>query len=97
VHLLPGFDEYLLGYTDRSAQLVGEYRNTIVPGGNGLFMPTIVVDGEVIGIWRRDRKAKRIVVTLQPLKPLSAATLRAVRKKLDRYAEFVETDVELVD
>jgi hypothetical protein len=95
VHLLPGFDEYLLGYADRTAQLAGEHANTIVPGGNGLFMPTIVVDGEVVGIWKRERKTKRTVVTLAPVRPLTAVAMRGVKKKIRRYAEFVETDVEL--
>jgi hypothetical protein len=95
VHLLPGFDEYLLGYADRSAPLAGEHANTIVPGGNGLFMPTIVVDGEVVGIWRRERRAQRTVVTLAPLRALSAAAMREVKKRIVRYAEFTETEVEL--
>jgi hypothetical protein len=95
VHLLPGFDEYLLGYGDRSAPLAREHANTVVPGGNGLFMPTIVVDGEVVGIWKRERAAKRTVVTLSPHVPLSATTMRGVTKRLERYAEFLGTDVEL--
>ncbi len=95
VHLLPGFDEYLLGYGDRTAQLAGEHANTVVPGGNGLFMPTIVVDGEVIGIWKRERKSKQIVVTLAPLRELTAVAMRGVKKRIRRYAEFMEADVEL--
>ena len=53
VHLLPGFDEYVLGYQDRSAVLAPEHSQAIVPGGNGVFRPTIVVDGAVVGTWRR--------------------------------------------
>jgi hypothetical protein len=95
VHLLPGFDEYLLGYADRTAQLAGEHANTVVPGGNGLFMPTIVVDGEVVGIWKRDRKANLTVVTLAPVRPLTATTMRGVSAKIRRYADFAQTEVEL--
>jgi hypothetical protein len=95
VHLLPGFDEYLLGYADRGAPLAREHADSVVPGGNGMFMPTIVVDGEVVGIWKRERTAKRTVVTLSPYRPLTPATLRAIRTRLDRYAEFLGTDVEL--
>ena len=42
VHLLPGFDEYMLGYQDRSAALDPQHAQKIVPGGNGMFMPTLV-------------------------------------------------------
>lgn len=94
VHLLPGFDEYLLGYTDRGAPLAGIHSTAIVPGGNGVFRPTVVVDGEVVAAWRRERVGKRTVVTLDPFKPVTKAALRDVRSKLDRYAEFLGTDVE---
>jgi hypothetical protein len=94
VHLLPGFDEYLLGYTDRSAPLSPAHANAIVPGGNGVFRSTVVVDGEVVGVWRRERASQRVVVTLDPFRPIGAAGLRGVRKKLTRYGEFLGTDVE---
>src|SRR5690606_21466714 len=58
VHLLPPFDEYLLGYTDRSAPLAGRDPNLVVPGGNGMFLPILVVRGEIVGIWRRTTSAK---------------------------------------
>ncbi|WMT43177.1 winged helix DNA-binding domain-containing protein [Paenibacillus sp. D2_2] len=60
VYLLPGFDEYLLGYKDRSAVLRAEYAPRIIPGNNGMFMPTIVIDGQIAGIWKRSIKSKGI-------------------------------------
>ncbi|SDL48479.1 Uncharacterized conserved protein YcaQ, contains winged helix DNA-binding domain [Arthrobacter sp. ok362] len=50
---LPGFDEFLLGYTDRSLVLPPEHADKIVPGGNGVFKKTIVSGGQVIGTWAR--------------------------------------------
>ncbi|HEX3731338.1 MAG TPA: winged helix DNA-binding domain-containing protein [Mycobacteriales bacterium] len=49
VHLLPGFDEYLLGYKDREAILDSAYAGRVVPGGNGVFRPMVICDGRVIG------------------------------------------------
>ncbi len=49
---LPGFDELLLGYADRSATLDPQHATAVVPGGNGVFRPTVVVDGRVVGVWR---------------------------------------------
>jgi hypothetical protein len=52
VCLLPGFDEYVLGYADRGIALdTAEFRR-VVHNGNGMFRPTIVVDGRVVGTWR---------------------------------------------
>jgi hypothetical protein len=61
VHALPGFDEYLLGYQDRSLALAEENSSRIVPGKNGIFLPLIVARGEVIGTWRRAQKGTTIV------------------------------------
>lgn len=62
VFLLPGFDEFILGYADRGAVLPAEFADRIVPGGNGVFQPTVVHDGHVVGTWKRaGRGAKRTV------------------------------------
>lgn len=53
VLLLPGFDEFVLGYGDRSAVLDPAHAERIVPGGNGVFSPTVVASGRVVGTWRR--------------------------------------------
>lgn len=50
--LLPGFDEFVLGYRDRSAILGDVPLERIVPGLNGVFRPTVVVGGRVVGTWR---------------------------------------------
>ncbi|MEO8262021.1 MAG: winged helix DNA-binding domain-containing protein [Pseudolysinimonas sp.] len=94
VHLLPGFDEFVLGYTDRTPQLPPQHWQTIVPGGNGMFLSTIVVDGQVVGTWRRQKTTKKeITLALFPFSELSPTTLRAATRRLRRYAEFLQIEV----
>ncbi len=50
--LLPGFDEFVLGYGERAEILDAEHADRIVPGGNGVFRPTVVRDGRVVGCWK---------------------------------------------
>ena len=69
VHLLPAFDEYLLGYRDRTAVLAREDASKIVPGGNGVFRPTVVVGGRVVGTWKRRLRKNAIDLTLDPFTP----------------------------
>ena len=62
--LLPGFDEFVLGYGDRTDVLDAAHADRIVPGGNGMFRPTVVRDGRVVGTWRwagsgRNRRVER--------------------------------------
>ncbi len=60
VHALPGFDEYLLGYQDRSLPLAEDVAQRIVPGKNGIFLAVIVAQGRVVGRWRRATKGDGI-------------------------------------
>jgi len=52
VALVPGFDEWILGYQDRSLVASPAMLAALVPGGNGVFRPAVLVDGVVVGIWR---------------------------------------------
>jgi len=89
VHALPGFDEFLLGYQDRSAPLAADDAARVVPGKNGLFLPTIVVDGEVVGTWRRTVSAKTVTIESAPFGTLSARDASAFDAALERFAAFV--------
>jgi len=55
VHLLPGFDEFLLGYADRHHVLAAEHVDAVCPGGNGIFRGMVVTGGHIVGTWVRDR------------------------------------------
>ena len=58
--LLPGFDELILGYQDRSYIAAAEHLQKLVPGNNGVFRPTAIASGQVQGTWRRSgRPGKR--------------------------------------
>lgn len=92
--LLPGFDEFLLGYQDRSLVLPPEHANKIVPGGNGVFKKTVVVAGEVVGTWAREgtgRTAAVVPELFEPDRPLGPAAHAAFDRAARRYLEFLET------
>ena len=89
VHLLPGFDEYLLGYGDRSAALAPAHSQAVVPGANGMFKPTIVVDGEVVGTWRRTLTAREVLIDLVPLGPLPGTLRKGLIRAADAYGAFL--------
>ena len=74
--LLAAFDEHLLGYTDRGAQLDPEHFDRIVPGRNGMFLATVVHRGRVVGTWKRARtKRGGLEVTPFPGAQIDAAAL----------------------
>ena len=91
--LLPGFDEYLLGYKDRSAALTAEHAPLTVPGNNGVFKPTLMLHGRVAGIWSRKTTRNATAVSVQPFSPVSTRDWNAVERAADRYAAYLGTPV----
>ncbi len=90
----PGFDEYLLGYKDRDLMVAQEHKQAIIPGGNGVFRPTLVRGGRVIGTWTRRAGRRRTVVDLLPLLPLDAAERARVEDAFRPYGRFLGHPVE---
>ena len=82
VLLLPGFDELVLGYADRSCTVPAPFAGRIVPGNNGVFRSTVVQAGTVVAVWRAGRTKAR-AIELEPFGELSPDVLAAVQ---DRYA-----------
>jgi hypothetical protein len=89
VRLLPGFDEYVLGYKDRSAILTAEEELRVVPGKNGMFLGTVVVGGLVVGTWNRKTSARRTVVTVTPFGTLSATRRREIERAATAYGRHL--------
>ncbi|MCU1676153.1 MAG: hypothetical protein JWM93_911 [Frankiales bacterium] len=83
VFLLPGFDEYVLGYADRSPIIPPAFAGRVVPGNNGVFQHTVVLDGQVVGTWKRAPKSskKPLVAT-----PFAADFPPRVATEIDRLA-----------
>jgi hypothetical protein len=86
---LPGFDEFVLGYQDRSVVLPDAFAEQVIPGNNGLFRPTIVVDGQVVGTWSRTERATAIDIELNVFSSLDARTRELVEREFARFAAFV--------
>ena len=94
--LLPGFDEYLLGYRDRDAVLAEQHREHVVPGGNGIFLPMIVSGGQIVGTWKRGASRRALSIETRPFIGLSKAQQGRLRRAASAYARFVGADPRTV-
>ena len=90
VYLLPGFDEFVLGYGERSAVLDPTYANRICPGGNGVFNPTVVIDGRIAGTWQRTLKKRGVMVEWTPFQPFTPVQTAALTVAAQRYRQFLD-------
>lgn len=86
--LLPGFDEYMLGYKDRSDFLAAEHAGKIVPGNNGIFRPTIVHDGQVIGTWKAKASTRELAAQPEPFEAWRPARAKLFARAAADYARF---------
>jgi hypothetical protein len=91
-YLLPAFDEYKVAYKDRSAVLDPAYTKQ-ANSGNGIIYPTIVVDGQVIGTWKRALKKDTLVITPSPFAKHKSAETRAIAEAANRYGKFLGASV----
>lgn len=86
--LLPAFDEYVIGYADRSAVL-DLARVKLVNAGGGILKPILVYDGQVVGIWRRRFARGKVLFLPAPFRPLAKTKLRSLQTEFARYAAFL--------
>jgi Winged helix DNA-binding domain len=91
-YLLPAYDEYTVAYKDRSAVLNPTYTKQ-ANSGNGILYPTIVVDGQVVGTWKRTLKIDSLTVTPSPFAKLKLAETRAIADAANRYGKFLGASV----
>ena len=89
VHLLPNFDEYLVAYKHRAA-----VTDAAVPAAVGtpialLSTPIVVLDGRVIGTWRRTITRNAVTVTTSLTVPLDRPQRAALDVAIARYGRFL--------
>jgi hypothetical protein len=95
VYLLPAYDEFLISYKNRSASFLFEnHKKTI--SNNGIFRPVIVVNGQVIGIWKRIMKKDKVIVEAEFFKQIDNTTRLLLEREVLKYSHFMgkKTDVK---
>lgn len=82
VHLLPNYDELVVAYKDRSALQDAN----VVPSATGLSANFLLVDGRIVGRWRRRLAPPEVVISVQLLRPLTSAESKGLERAAARYA-----------
>ncbi|HTJ24188.1 MAG TPA: winged helix DNA-binding domain-containing protein [Gemmatimonadaceae bacterium] len=94
-HLLPNYDEYFIGYRDRSAAGARVGHTRPISGGDARVPHVVFVDGQIVGEWRRVIDNDTVVVELVTSTPLSAAEATRVRRAARTLASFLERPLRL--
>jgi winged helix DNA-binding protein len=89
--LLPGFDNLILSHADRTRFLAEEHRSRIATS-NGIFHPTLLVDGRIAGTWKTMRSKRETSIEMAPFARLGADQRRALRDEASALLKAVGAD-----
>ena len=92
-YLLPLYDEYLIAYKDRRAALDPSQWTEVA--SRDPFSAPVVVNGAVVGGWKRIEKRDRVGITLTPFAPLDKQKVTAITDAARAYTRFLGAKLEL--
>jgi len=85
--LLPAFDEWIIGYTDRAGLFATEHERKIITT-NGIFRPVLLSNGLAAGSWRLVEKKGVISVAKDWFHPVSQRVQKAMQTAEKKYINF---------
>jgi len=92
-YFLPAYDEYLFSYKDRSDSIEPRHVRTMT-ARNG-FLSTVVVDGKVVGTWKRTLQKGAALIKTNLFDPPTPAMRRTLTVAAERYGQFIGMPVIL--
>ena len=96
VRLLPAFDQYVVAASGHAHELLpaGTDRARVYRP-QGWLTPVLAVDGLMRGLWRHERKGKRLVVEIEPLAKLPKWVRAGAEREAELLAGFLGGELEL--
>jgi hypothetical protein len=94
--LLPNYDEYFIGFKDRSA--IGEVvRQANIPEyESALIGNVIVLNGQLVGGWRRTLSKKEVLVETTLIPKLGKAEKQLIEDAAERFGRFLNLPVSIL-
>lgn len=84
-HLLPAYDEYTNAYKDHSTLYDPRYSAQVIASA-GIV---IVVDGVIVGAWKRVIERQRVVLRIRRFHELTPEQEQALDRAIERYSAFL--------
>jgi hypothetical protein len=94
--LLPNYDEYTVGYTDRSAIFDVSHTDKLVLR-EGILAQSTLIDGRVTGTWKRTIKKKEVVIELAPFMVPTSDQNQVIIAATQQYGKFLGLPVVLTN
>ncbi len=89
--LLPTYDELLVGFANFNQTRLGGRE----PAPGGIYDPTLLIDNEVAGSWKRRIEKDHVSIQVLPFTYLDRGKEEAIRLAAGRFGEFLKMPVEI--
>ncbi|HZT96411.1 MAG TPA: crosslink repair DNA glycosylase YcaQ family protein, partial [Chloroflexota bacterium] len=86
VHLIHTFDELIVGYSETKHLI--DLEGVAAGSETGIYAPSIVVDGQVAGVWKRSMEGHNLRLDLTHYKRLADETSAALGSATERLGRF---------
>ena len=88
------FDPWVVGASRRCAAALEPRYKARVYRPQGWITPVVLVNGRMVGVWRHQRKGRRLLVEIDPFGRLPAWARAEVEAEAERLAEFLEGELD---
>lgn len=95
-YFLPNYDEYTVGYTDRSAIFDEAHASKLDSRGSVLAQHVIMTAGGIAASWKRTLKKNSVAIEVTLFRTLTTTERTALKQAAQRYADFLKLPFELV-
>jgi hypothetical protein len=96
IRLLPYFDSYVVAGQPRERLYPGAAAaRALTPSGQAGNYPVLLVDGMVGGVWHQRRSGRKLALTVEPLRELTAVQRRQLSDEVDLVGTVMEAAATL--
>jgi hypothetical protein len=95
VRLLPAFDQYVIAAPRDCARVIPDGTKKRIYRNQGWLSPVLLVNGQMAGVWRHDRKGAKLFVQIDPFFKIPAWAKKNAEKEAERLAKFLGGSLEL--
>jgi hypothetical protein len=92
-YLLPNYDEYFIGFKDRSAIAKVAEQGKVKKDDPAFLAHIIILDGQVVGGWKRILKKDSVKVQASLITKLTILEEEAVRQAAENFGVFLQLPV----
>jgi Winged helix DNA-binding domain len=94
VRLVPAFDQHVVAATSHAAHLLPGQRRDRVYRSQGWLWAVLLVGGRMDGVWRRERRRRRLTATIEPFVKLPGWVRRGA-EEAEGLARFIGGQLDL--